>query len=339
MTGGAFQGTADVFLTGATGFIGSHVLRALLDEGYSVRALARDSSSPRLPTGCAMVHGELRRPGELVRHLAGCRFLVHSAALYSFSPATRPDAWQINVAGTRGLLEAARIAGVERAVVTSSSATVGPARGSRAATEADYAFVDAGAHHGYHASKIAQEQVAIAARLPVVLILPTAPVGPGDWKPTPTGKMVVDFMRGRIFASIPGGLNVVAVDDVARAHVAALRHGRDRERYLVGGENLSLSDLWRRLAVLCGTRAPRRNLPYGLASALAWLDEWRCRAEGRISGRAVDPAVPVEGVAMARYNMFIDDSKARRELGHDPTSVDTALARAVSWYREHGYAF
>jgi dihydroflavonol-4-reductase len=221
-------------------------------------------------------------------------------------------------------------------VITSSSATVGPAQGMRPATEDDYARED---HTSpYHASKLQQERAALAARLPVVLVLPTAPVGPGDWKPTPTGKMIVDFMRGRIFASLGGGLNVVAVEDVAGAHVQALRRGRPRERYLVGGDNLQIDQLWELLARICGRKAPTMRIPYRLALTLGWADEVRCRFPPGGTGGPRAPLVPLEGVRMARHAMFVSDAKARAELGHEATPVQTALERAVKWYVDHGYA-
>jgi dihydroflavonol-4-reductase len=322
----------EVFLTGATGFIGSHVLAALLDSGFRVRALVRHGSKP-LPDreGCRPVTGDVRRPGRLAQAMSGCRYLMHVAALYSFSPHRREELLHTNVFGCAGLLETARLAGVERAVVTSSSATVGPALAGRPATEADRA--GNGDDAGYHRTNVLEERVALAAQLPVILLLPTAPVGPGDWKPKPTGAMVLDFLRGRIFASLGGGLNVVAVQDVARAHVAALTRGRAGERYLIGGENLSLAELWTRLAVICGRAAPTRQIPYSFALTLAYLDELRCRAlDGAV------PVVPLEGVHMARHLMFVDDSKARTELGHQPTPVTDALAHAVQWYRVNGYA-
>jgi dihydroflavonol-4-reductase len=236
------------------------------------------------------------------------------------------------VRGTAGILEAARLAGVERAVVTSSSATVGPAQPGRPATEENWAPEERDARSGYHRSKLEQERAALAAQIPAVLVLPTAPVGPADWKPTPTGKTLVDFMRGRIFASLDGGLNLVAVEDVARAHVLALERGRDRERYLIGGENLALQELWERLARICGRPAPTRRIPYGAALALGWADEFRTRF---LPG---EPLVPLEGVRMGRHRMFVRCDKARAELGYQPTSVDEALERAVGWYRAHGYA-
>jgi dihydroflavonol-4-reductase len=273
--------------------------------------------------------------------MEGCRYLVHVAALYSFSPGQRDGIWATNVRGSAGLLEAARIAGIERAVVTSSSATVGPARGDRPATEEDWADetdIPRVSLSGYHHSKLEQERVALAAQVPAVLLLPTTPIGPGDWKPTPTGKMVVDFMGGRIFASLEGGLNVVPVEDVAQAHVLALQHGRERERYLLGGENLSLADLWSRLARICGRKPPTYRIPYHLALALGWADEIRCRLSARTGSGSAAPLVPLEGVHMARHRMYVSSEKARTELGYSPTSVDAALERAVRWYRDHGYA-
>jgi dihydroflavonol-4-reductase len=280
--------------------------------------------------GCTPVVGDLLRPGALVRALDGCRALVHVAALYSFAPRDRPRIWATNVDACAGLLEAARIAGVERAVVTSSSAAVGPARDGRPATEADHAPEHAGAAD-YHVSKAAEERVALAARVPVVLVLPTAPVGPGDWKPTPTGRMVLDFMRGRMFASVAGGLNLVPVEDVAAAHLLALERGRPGERYLIGGENLTFDQVWGILAEITGRPAPRFHLPHGLALGLAYADEARCRLLGR------QPAIPLEGARMARERMYVSSEKARRELGYQPGSVTAALARAVEWYRRNGY--
>ncbi|MBV8117817.1 MAG: NAD-dependent epimerase/dehydratase family protein, partial [Candidatus Eremiobacteraeota bacterium] len=228
------MGTDRVFLTGATGFVGSHVLRALLDAGYPVRALVRDAQfsqkMPPLPSDerLELVPGDLRSVGAFARTLEGCRYLVHTAAVYSFAPRDRANIAAVNIAGTESLMVAAHRAGVERTVLTSSSATL--------------------SHHegAYHASKLAQERVAFAGRVPVIAVLPTAPVGPGDWKPTPTGALVRDFLRGKIVAKAPGngGMNLVAVEDVANAHVAGLARGTPGRRYLVGGENLSMDAIW-----------------------------------------------------------------------------------------------
>lgn len=327
----------EVFLTGASGFVGSHILHALLAARYRVRALVRPGSRPLPPLdGCTVVEGDVLRSGDLVQHMVGCRYLVHAAALYSFSPGTHHKMFATNVRGCAGLLEAAHRAGIERAAVTSSSSTVGPSYGGRPATEEDW-DVEVGPS-AYHRSKLQQARVALAAQVPVVLVLPTAPVGPGDWKPTPTGKMVVDFMRGRIFATLGGGLNVVAVEDVARAHVLALQYGRPRERYLVGGENISLSQLWERLAQICGRAAPTTRIPYRLALTLGWADELRCRLFRRRAGEMAVPLIPLEGVRMARHHMYASSAKAQSELGYEATSVTAALERAVRWYRDNGYA-
>jgi dihydroflavonol-4-reductase len=328
----------EVFLTGGTGFVGSHVLRALLDAGYTVRALVRPGARP-LPIlpGLKPIEGDLLRAGALVRPMEGCRYLIHVAALYSFSPELGRTIVETNVRGTASILEAARIAGIERAAVTSSSATVGPARDGTPVTEQSWAQTSA-VPSGYHDSKVAAERAALAARVPAVLILPTAPVGSGDWKPTPTGQMVIEFMRGRIFASLGGGLNMVAVQDVAAAHVAALERGEPRERYLVGGENMLLDDLWAQLAGICGRRAPAHHIPYHAALALGWGDRLWNRTQAAAGRSPSPPRIPLEGIHLARHQMWVDDSKARAELGHRPTPAAQALTEAVRWYHDHGYA-
>ncbi len=320
--------TDRVFLTGGSGFVGSHVLRQLLDAGYPVRALSRSSS---LDGRCELVAGDMRRPGELLHALEDCRYLIHCAALYSFAPSDRKRVHEVNVKGTAGLLEAAHIAGIERAVVTSSSATLGASEDGRAKTEADFSMQQR--HGGYHDSKIDQERAAFASRVPVVVLLPTAPVGPGDRKPTPTGELILNFARGRIFAKPPrGGMNLVAVEDVARAHVEALERGKTGERYILGGENLTLDALWSMLAEIAGNPLPRARVPGRVAVALAHLDELRCTV-----ARDAKPIIPLEGARMANHLMFADSSKAKAELGFSPGSVRDALERAVAWYRASGY--
>jgi dihydroflavonol-4-reductase len=327
-----------VFLTGASGFVGWHVLRELLAAGYEVRALSRTSTlaHPDFPAMPGMdrvcvVRGEMENVGAFARALDGCRFAVHCAALYSFAPSDRAVMHRVNVVGTATLLEAARVAGVERVIVTSSSATLGPCSNGKPRTEQDWAAQ--GHASTYHHSKIEQERAALAARVPVVAVLPTAPVGPGDWKPTPTGQMILDFARGKIFAKPPrGGLNLVAVEDVARGHVAAIKRGIPGERYILGGENLLLDDVWRLLAEVTGKAMPSWRVPYALAIAIAHVDEARCRVNNDTR-----PAVPVEGVRMSRERMFVDSAKAVRALGFHAGPVRDALERAVQWYRQHGY--
>ncbi len=322
---------ATVFLTGGTGFIGTHVLEALLQAGYVVRALAR--LPERLPDHPRVeaVAGDLESPGRLLESLRGCHYLVHVAAAYSFAPRDRRRLDNVNVHGTAGLLAAARIAGVEKGVVTSSSATVGPMRADRLASEIDWAPPTASTS-AYHRSKVEQERAALAARLPTVLVLPTAPIGPGDWKPTPTGRMVVDFLRGRIFATLEGGMNLVDVRDVARAHVLALERGQPRTRYLVGGRNFSLAGVWNLLGEASSRPPPRARLPYAVAAGLGWADELRCRVTGGA------PVVPVEGVRMARERMHVDSARSMSELGLEVSPVEQAAADAVAWFRSHGYA-
>jgi dihydroflavonol-4-reductase len=319
----------EVFLTGASGFVGSHVLTALLDRGYRVRALVRRPCE--LPPGVIAVPGDLRSPASLVAALRECRYVVHTAALYSFAPRDGAAFAAVNVGGTDGLLEAARIAGVERCVVTSSSSALAPARGSIPVREDSWAL----AHQGpptYHASKLLQERAAMTARVPVVTVLPTAPIGPGDHRPTPTGKIVVDLMRGRMPATLGGGMNVVPVEDVAAAHVLALERGRPHERYIAGGVNLSLAELWRLISRATGHRRRVVRLPYAIAAAAARVDEARARITGRT------PAIPLEGVHMGRLEMYSMSDKAARELGYRPSSVGAAVERSVRWYRDHAYA-
>lgn len=325
------------------------MLRALLEAGYTVRALVRDPQRDRrhafaqLPRGderdvlaarVEFVTGDLRASGAFARALEGCRFLVHTAALYSFAPRDRAAMTAVNVRGTQGIMLAAHLAGVERAVLTSSSATVGHARSDGTPADETCLPERAGGQSSdaYHVSKLAQERAAFAGRVPVVAVLPTAPVGPGDWKPTPTGRLVLDFLRGKVVARAPGhgGMNLVAVEDVARAHVAALERGRIGERYLVGGENLPMDAIWQILADATGRPMPAWRAPYALALATAYADEIRCRIDSDAT-----PFAPLDGVRMARERMYADDSKARRELAHAPSAVPAALLRAVAWYRDN----
>jgi dihydroflavonol-4-reductase len=273
--------------------------------------------------GCEIVSGDLKRPGVLAHALDGCRYLLHCAAQYSFGPRDREAIRRTNVLGTEGLFAAAYLAGVERAVLTSSSATLGGETHVFTSGDLDY-----------HGSKIVQERVAFASRLPTVAVLPTAPIGAGDWKPTPTGAMIVDFMRGKMIARPPqsGGLNLVDVEQVAQAHVAALERGTIGERYVIGGENFSFDALWDLLAGLTGRTAPRARAPIALMCAAAYVDELRCRMTGAV------PFVPLEGVRMSQRRMFVDSTVAEQALGVPLRSVLDALVSAIVWYRDHGYA-
>ena len=329
-------------MTGASGFVGSHVLRALLDAGYSVRALARGGKLPSViewivkpnEPNLELVDGDMTASGNLVRAMDGCRYVVHTAALYSFKPSDRAAIHTVNVIGTEGLMAAAYLAGVERVVLTSSSAAIGHERNGKPADETTYpdrAIALPSLRGDYHHSKLLQERAAFAGRVPVVVVNPTAPVGPGDWKPTPTGKMVRDFMEGRITAKAPGhgGLNLVAVEDVAKIHVSALKRGRPGERYVAGGENLSMDAIWQMLSEITGKPMPSWRAPYALALTAAYVDEARCRLNPDAT-----PIAPLEGVKMSRDRQYADSSKAQRELGHAPAPIRDALGAAVAWYRE-----
>jgi len=302
-----------VFLTGATGFVGSHILRELVAAGYTVRALRRSRAAR--DDGVEWIEGDLREVGAFARSLYGCRYAVHCGALYSFAPRDRAIIHAVNVEGTASLMAAADLAGVERVVLTSSTATLHDLPGE------------------YHRSKLEQERAAFAGRAPVIALLPSAPIGPGDRKPTPTGKMVLDFARGKIVAKAPGhgGMNLVAVEDVAAAHVAALERGRIGERYAIGGENLTMDEIWEMLAEITGKPMPSFRAPYALALLAGYFDEARCRIAGG------DPDVPLEGVRLSREQMYADSSKAQRELGYRPTAVRAALERAVAWFSANGY--
>ena len=249
------------------------MLRALLSAGYRVRALVRDDSRVAFDDDVEWTHGDLARSGDFAHALDGCRYLVHTAALYSFTPHDRAAIYDVNVNGTASLFAAAHLAGVERAVLTSSSAAIGHAHGDRVPDEGSYPPERpfAAQRGDYHASKVEQERAAFSSRLPVVAVLPTAPVGPGDWKPTPTGRLVRDFARGAIAALPPagGGMNLVGVEDVATAHVSALERGRPGERYVLGGENLEMDAVWRLLSEVTGRPLPGWRAPYALAYAVA----------------------------------------------------------------------
>ncbi len=325
----AAPGGGDVFLTGASGFVGSHVLAALLARGYRVRALVRGPWEA--PPGVEVVEGDLLAPGALIPALRECRYLIHTAALYSFAPRDRPAIAAVNIRGTAGILEAARIATIDRCVVTSSSAALAPASAAHPADETAWASAD---HPGwtYHASKLAGEREALRAPIAVTAVLPTAPVGPGDHRPTPTGKIIVDLMRGRMPATLGGGMNIVPVEDVATAHVLALERGRSGERYIAGGVNLTLAEMWRLISRAAGRPERTFRIPYAVAAAAARFDALRVRATGGI------PAIPLEGARMGRLEMYSTSAKAERELGYRASSADEAVGRAVRWYREHGYA-
>jgi dihydroflavonol-4-reductase len=322
-------------VTGAGGFVGSHVARALLARSNSVRALARPGSNLRATEGLDIerVSGDLRDPSSLRAALRGVSRVYHVAADYRLWSQNPKEIYENNVEGTRNLLRAAAEAGVERFVYTSTVGTIVVPREGPLPDETSQAQLSDMIGH-YKRSKFLAEQEALRASqegLPAVIVNPTTPVGPGDWKPTPTGQMIVDFLKGKMPAYVDSGLNIVAVEDVAEGHLLAAERGRVGERYLLGGKNMTLKEVFTTLARLTGRPAPRWQIPYALALAAGSLDG----AISALAGRK--PRIPVEGVRMARHKMFVDCSKAVRELDFHPGAAEDALGRAARWYLDHGY--
>lgn len=318
-------------ITGASGFIGWHVARLLGERGYKVRALVRPTSSLR-ELDVERVTGDLRDAGSLDRAVVGCGLVFHIAADYRLWARDPGELYRSNVDGTRNLLDASRRAGVERVVYTSTVGCIGvPKDGLGDETVPVTIEEMSGA---YKRSKFLAERVALefaAAGFPVVVVNPTAPVGDHDVKPTPTGKIVLDFMKGAMPAYIDTGLNLVDVRDTAEAHVLAAERGRPGERYIVGAENLTLAGILQKLARLTGREAPRVKLPYAVAYAAGVVTTGWAKLTGR------PPLAPLDAVRMAKKKMFVSTEKARRELGFSPGAVDVALGRAVEWFRANGY--
>jgi dihydroflavonol-4-reductase len=322
-------------VTGATGFVGSHVARLLVERGRRVRVLVRAASDACALEGLAVERaaGDLRDPASLDGALAGVRDVYHVAADYRLWARNPQEIYESNVTGTRNLLDAARRAGVERFVHTSTVATVAVPRPALPDESTESALGEMIGH--YKRSKWLGEQEAFRAAergLPVVIVNPTAPVGPGDWKPTPTGRLIVDFLAGRIPAYVDTGLNVVAVEDVAEGHLAAAEKGKRGQRYILGGRNMTLKEILDALAEMTGRPAPRVRLPHAVALAAGYADHVVSRVLGR------EPNIPLDGVKMARHKMWVDCSKAARDLGFQAGPVEAALERAVRWYEKNGYA-
>lgn len=323
-------------VTGATGFVGAHVVRALLDEGESVRCLVRSASrrDNLAELDVELVEGDLRDRSSLERAVSGCRRVFHCAADYRLFARVPGELYASNVDGTRNVLEAAGEAGVERVVYTSSVGALGLQSDGTAADESTPVSVDRMIGH-YKRSKFLAERAAeeVAAKgVPVVIVNPSTPVGELDIKPTPTGQMIVDFLNRRIPAYVDTGLNLVDVRDVARGHLLAAERGRIGEKYILGHRNLSLREILELLSALTGLPAPRLRLPHLLPLVAAAIDTGAARMLGR------DPRIALEGVRMSRYRMFFSSAKAIAELGLPQSPVETALERAADWFRAHGYA-
>ena len=320
-----------VLVTGATGFIGGHVARLLAARGASLRVLVRPQSRLDNLEGlkAERVVGDLRDPRSLETAVRGCDTVFHVAADYRlWSPDPR-ELYESNVQGTANLLTAAAQAGMKRVVYTSTVGTMRPpAPGHLSDESAPVCLRDMAGD--YKRSKFLAEQTAMqfAARgLPVVIVNPTAPVGEADVKPTPTGKIILDFLLGRMPAYIDTGVNVVDVRAVAEGHLLAAEHGRVGERYILGDRNMTLREILETLARLTGRPAPRFRIPYAVAYGFAVFDTFLSRRTGR------PPTAPLDAVKMARYKMFITSAKAERELGYRPGSAEQALERAVRWFQ------
>ncbi|MBI4300874.1 MAG: NAD-dependent epimerase/dehydratase family protein [Chloroflexi bacterium] len=323
-------------VTGATGFIGSNVVRELLAAGHEVRVLVRPGADTRnidgLPVETAI--GDLLDIESLRRAAQGCDALFHVAALYSLWAPNAQVVYRANVEGTVNVLTAALEAGVQKAVYTSSVATISPSRNGRPSAE-DAPFYEEDLIGAYKQSKYVAEQEALRFTdkgLPVVVVNPSAPVGRGDIKPTPTGRIVLDFLRGRMPGYVDTGLNVVDVEDVAKGHLLAYEKGKVGQRYILGNSNLSLKEILVTLAQVAGRKAPVLKIPYWAALATAYGDEF---VTGRIRGK--EPQISVDRVRLSRKHMYYDAGKAVRELGLPQTPVEEAFAKAVAWFRDNGY--
>ena len=325
------------FVTGATGFLGSHVARVLADNGADMRLLVRSSSNLRNIEGLRADRalGDLRDPASLEKAMAGCDVVFHVAADYRLWVRDPNEMYRSNVEGTRAILEAARKNGVRRVVYTSSVATIGFTRNGYPANEdSPVSLADMIGH--YKRSKFMAEQLALEAGrsgLHLVVVNPTTPVGDQDVKPTPTGRIVVDFLKRKFPAYVETGLNLVDVRECARGHVTALEKGKSGERYILGGENLTLKQILDKLAKITGLPSPILKLPYIFAYAAGIADEI---VTGRLRGR--EPRATIDTVRMGAKKMFASSDKAERDLGWKIVPVESALRRAAEWFRVNGYA-
>lgn len=326
-----------VFVTGGTGFVGANLIRLLLEQGYQVLALARSlppghNLADWAGEGLEWVLGDLLDDG-LAEKMRGCRGLFHVAAHYSLWQKDYPSLYQSNVLGTRQVLAAAKTAGIERIVYTSSVAALGVKPNGEAADET-YQSPPEKLIGAYKRSKYWAEQEAkqaAAAGQTVVIVNPSTPIGPWDSKPTPTGDLILRFLRRRMPVYVNTGLNLIDARDVAWGHLLAYQKGRPGERYILGNQNLSLLEILQKLAAITGLPAPTRTVPLALPLTVAWVEEKLLAPLG------YQPTVALDGVKMSAQKMYYDSGRAVRELGLPQSSLDQALADAVTWYRERRY--
>ncbi|MGA3176768.1 MAG: hopanoid-associated sugar epimerase [Candidatus Acidiferrum sp.] len=321
-------------VTGAAGFLGSHVARQLVARGDDVRVLVRASSSNRAISDLSLeyVTGDLRDAGSLERAMNGVQRVFHVAADYRLWAKNPQEIYDSNVGGTKNLLEAAKRAGVGQLIYTSTVATIAVDR-PELPNEFTEAKLEEMIGHYKRSKWMAEQEVLKAAKegFPAIVAMPTTPVGPWDWKPTPTGKIILDFLNGKMPGYVDTGLNFVGVEECAAGHLLVSEKGKIGERYLLGAENLTLKEVLDTLARITGLRAPGMKIPHSVALGVAYVES----AFSRLLGK--EPGIPVEGVKIARHKMFVDASRARRELGFQPGPVAAALERAVRWYQANGY--
>ena len=323
-------------VTGATGFIGSRVLRRLIEKGAKVRALVRKESNLENIEGLPVeiVYGDLRNYSSLLNALDGCNFLFHVAADYRLWVPNPENMYRTNVDGTVNIMKAALEKGIKRIVYTSSVATLGlNPNGSPSNEDTPSSLSDMIGH--YKRSKfLAEEKVREMVKkygLPAVIVNPSTPIGPGDIKPTPTGRIIIEAASGRMPAYVDTGLNIVHVDDVAEGHILALEKGRIGERYILGGENLTLRELLEKISKFTGRPSPKIRISPDIILPLAYLVE----ALARITKK--EPFMTVDGVKMSKKKMFFSIEKAKRELGYMPRPVDKAIKDSIDWFKKKGY--
>jgi dihydroflavonol-4-reductase len=322
-------------VTGATGFVGAAVARALLAERHKVRVLARPQSNRRNLAGLEVeiTEGSLEDAASLARAVAGCRYLFHVAADYRLWVPDPAAMFRANVDGTRVLMLAALAAGVERVVYTSSVATLGLIAGGIAdeATPSGLGDMIGPYKQSKFAAEAAVKELIAERGLPAVVVNPSTPIGPGDVKPTPTGRLIVEAAKGRMPGYVDTGLNIVHVDDVAFGHLLAAEHGAIGERYILGGENLTLAEILAEVAAAVGRRPPMLKIPYAAILPIAVGAELVARVTGR------EPFVTLDGARMSRKKMYFSSARAMRELGYAPRPARQAIADAVAWFGAHGY--
>ena len=324
-----------ILVTGATGFIGGNLARELWRRGDDVQALIRPGSNQLAirDTGIIPIEGDILDRRSVDRAVRGCEAVFHVAASYTFWSKDRTNVARTNIQGTINVLEAARRARVSRTVYTSTVGTIGLPKQGQGDENTPLNPETLHGHYKNSKHQAEREALNIAANdMPVIVVNPTLPVGPWDVKPTPTGKIILDFLRRKVPAYLKTGMNVVDVADVVDGHILAMEKGRPGERYILGNQNMSLKDLFDMISKLTGFSAPRIRLPYWLVVALGYADQF---AEGTLLGK--EPTIPLEGVLASKVPAYVNCDKAVRELGQPQRSIEDALKQSINWFIDHGY--